>query len=123
MRHGNLDMGDPTIPPKHICQLRRWAEVDKPQTTTYTIRPVEITALAFTEIARNGIVTVLPGMLKESTEWYCDPGIELLKMLEVDMSAIPATLRMFWKNTISNRMHYLYSAAHRKRAGRRLPGH
>ena len=51
-----LDMGDLTIPPKHTCQLRRWADVDKPPTTTYTIRPVEITALAFTEIAGNGIV-------------------------------------------------------------------
>ena len=85
-------MGDLMILPKHTCQLHWWAEVDKPPTTTYTVRPVKIMALAFMEIAGNSIITVLPGMPKESTKWYHDHSIELLKMLEVDMSAIPATL-------------------------------
>ena len=55
-----LDMGDLMILPKHTCQLHWWAEVDKPPTTTYTVRPVKITALAFMEIAGNSIITVLP---------------------------------------------------------------
>ena len=115
------DMGDPTIPPKHLCQLRRWLEVDKPPTTTYTIRPVEIAALALTEIAGNSIVPTLPGMPAESSDWYREKGIELLKVLGVDMGTIPGTLRMYWKNAISNRMHFLYSATMSKILGEASP--
>ena len=116
-----MEMGDSSVPPKHLSQLRRWIDVGQPPVTTYTPTPVEIVALTLLEVAGNGIVPTLPGMPVESAEWYRDKGIELLDTLGVKMGNIPTSVRMFWKNSISNRMHFLYSAAVSKTLGEASP--
>ena len=40
-----MEMGDSSVPPKHLSQLRRWIDVGQPPVTTYTLTPVEIAAL------------------------------------------------------------------------------
>ena len=115
------DMGDPSIPPKHLCQLRRWIDVGQAPTTTYSITPVEIAALTLSEVAGNSIVPTLPGMPARSADWYKDKGIELLDTLGVQMSKIPTSVRMYWKNSVSNRVHFLYSAAVAKTLGEASP--
>ena len=91
------DNCDPSIPPKHLCQLRRWIDVREAPATTYSIKPVEIAALTLSEVAGNSIVPTLPGMPAQSAEWYRDKGIELMDTLGVKVSTIPASVRMFWK--------------------------
>ena len=65
-----IDMGDPTLPPKHMSQFRRWILMDPEPTTTCTITPVEIAGLSLSEIRGNPTVPSLPGMPKEDNEWY-----------------------------------------------------
>ena len=115
------DNCDPSIPPKHLCQLRRWIDVGEAPATTYSIKPVEIAALTLSEVAGNSIVPTLPGMPAQSAEWYRDKGIELMDTLGVKVSTIPASVRMFWKNSVSNRVHFLYSAAVAKTLGEASP--
>ena len=82
---------------------------------------MEIAALTLSEIAGNAIVPTLPGMPSKGPEWYRDTGIELLDTLGVAMGKIPTSVRMFWKNSVSNQLHYLYSAAISKTLGEASP--
>ena len=82
---------------------------------------MEIAALTFSEVAGNGIVPTLPGMLGQTPEWYKDKGIELLDTLSVQMTKILTSVQMFWKTSVSNRVHFLYSAAVSKTLGEASP--
>jgi hypothetical protein len=116
-----MDYDDPSIPPKHLSQVKRWMDIGQAPQTTYNIKPVEIAALALSEVAGNSIIPTLPGMPNKSAEWYQESGMELMDTLGVQISKIPATVRMFWKNSISNRAHYLFSAAVAKKLGETSP--
>ena len=93
-----LDMGDPTLPPTHTSQLRRWIQMDpEPATmaTTYKITAVKIAGPSLSEIASNHILPTLPGMPKKDDIWYRDAGIDLLSQLGVNPNNIPASIRMY----------------------------